>query len=76
VRSNCLVWALRHWRYRRGDYLLIRKSRWGWWPHFLLSRTAPDDCISFVPKAKHRRRRLPPLLFHGRIKRGDARDER
>lgn len=32
--SNCLVFALGAW-FSRGGYLLVRRSRHGWWPHFL-----------------------------------------
>ena len=33
--DNCLTYALRMARYgRAGDHLVIRKSHWGWFPHF------------------------------------------
>lgn len=70
MRSNCLIWALRQWG-RRGGYLMARRSRWGPFPHFLWSPTAPAECEAFVP-LNPRRKLLPKLWFRGYVKRGDA----
>lgn len=67
--SNCLIWALWRW-FRDGGYLIVRKSRYGWWPHFLWSR----DLLmieQFVPRIPNHHRRIPPLLFDGYVKLGD-----
>ena len=33
--ENCLTYALRTWRIGRpSDHLVIRRSHWGWFPHF------------------------------------------
>jgi hypothetical protein len=67
-RDNCLFWAVRQLRHK-GGYISMRRSRWGPFPHFLWSRSAPPDCQSFVP-LEPRRRLFPPLLFRGRVKQG------
>jgi hypothetical protein len=69
VRSNCLVFALQRW-FSKGGYFIVRKSRWGLFPHFLWSPVAPDECEQFVP-INPKRRRFPPLFFRGHIKWGD-----
>lgn len=63
--SNCLVFALGRW-VRHGGYLVVRKSRNGWWPHFIWSL----DLIEFMDFAPHepQRYKCPPLLFRGRIR--------
>lgn len=79
-RSNCLLYALRRWRYR-DDYLLIRRSRWGWWPHFLhgeldeAGRVVVDHLVPTDPiPPKGWRRFLPvhALLFRGRVHTDDT----
>jgi hypothetical protein len=68
MHSNCLIWAACRW-WRRGGYVVVRRSRLGPFPHFLWSRDLrrfwafqpfnPRPCI------------LPPLLFRGRPKLGN-----
>jgi hypothetical protein len=67
--SNCLIYALRQW-YARGGYVVVRKSRFGWWPHFLWS---PDlrRFESFVPQDAPKKRLFPPVLFRGFVLLGD-----
>lgn len=69
--SNCLIFAL--WRLAtRGGYLLMRRSRWGWWPHFLWAETLdPPRIEHYAPLGGGRPRWLPPPLFSGQILRGD-----
>lgn len=64
-RSNCLFWALGRWR-RFGGYLVVRRSQWGPFPHFAWSETL-QTFKSFEP-LHPRRRRLPPLIFRGRVR--------
>ena len=68
VGSNCLVFALARW-VSRGGYLVVRKSRWGPFPHFLWS---PDlkRVEQYVP-AEPKKRVIPPLIFKGYVKHGD-----
>lgn len=77
-RSNCLAfaWAL-YWRqYKKGSlgFIAVRRSHWGPFPHFLYlrlnSRSNRWRCVSFVPRAPLPRR-IPPLLFQGRVRWGD-----
>jgi hypothetical protein len=65
MRSNCLLYAVRQW-ITHGGYLLLRKSRYGWWPHALWSRDL-TVLSEFVPLAP-RRRWLPPLWFKGMVR--------
>ena len=77
MRSNCLLWAcalyLRRRRKGRECYLLLRKSRLGWYPHCLYAERRRDGTwrvVSFVPHDS-RHKALPPPLFSGRSKWGD-----
>ena len=66
---NCLTFALAVWRYGRGDHLVIRKSHWGWFPHFKVMFELQDGSIvikEFVP-SEPRRRWIPPLFFRGEV---------
>ena len=66
--DNCLTYALRTWRFgRASDHLLIRKSHWGWFPHFAVIFELQDGSLvkkEYVP-IKPRPRFLPPLFFKG-----------
>jgi hypothetical protein len=64
TRSNCLLYAVRQW-WTLGGCLVVRKSQYGWWPHFLWSQDLVQF-FAFVPVQKARRRCLPPLWFAGR----------
>lgn len=75
-RSNCL-WAavaLYARRKRAGHpaYLLIRRSRWGLFPHVLYAerRRGVIRVWSFVP-LDPTPRRFPPPIFEGRWRWGD-----
>lgn len=63
--SNCLIWALRQW-FKKGGYLIIRRSYFGWWPHFLWSA----DLVTFweFNPAKKENQRSPPILFRGQVR--------
>ena len=74
MRSNCLIYALLK-LYRECGYITIRKSRFGWWPHFLHmsdegAKRAGDEISHYAPKHKYSRW-FPPLLFKGRVVTGD-----
>jgi len=66
--DNCLTYALRVLRYgRTTDHLLVRRSHWGWFPHFsAIFEMENGDLIKkeYVPTSP-RRRWLPPLFFRG-----------
>lgn len=69
--SNCLFFALGRW-WRRGGYLVIRKSRWGWWPHFIHCSDLRDARIEHNTPASGRWRWwIPPLVFRGRVRTED-----
>lgn len=65
-RSNCYLFAV--WQlFRKGGFLIVCKSEWGWWPHVMWS---PDMCTvyQFEPTEKKRRRLFPPTFYRGYIK--------
>lgn len=66
--SNCLIYALRK-LIREGGYLLVRRSFYGWWPHVLHMSRAGE--ITHYSPPRKRRRLIPPLLFRGRVIKGD-----
>ena len=66
---NCLTFALQHWRYGNGDHIVIRKSHWGWFPHFKVMYELHDGTVVIkefrpIDPTKHR---FPPLFFRGEI---------
>jgi len=67
--DNCLTYALRVWKYgRKGDHLVVRRSRFGWFPHFsVLFEMSNGDLIrkEYVP-IKPVNRLIPPLFFKGK----------
>jgi hypothetical protein len=69
VHSNCLIFVIQRW-WARGGYVIARKSRWGWWPHFLWSadlRTF-EDFHPLMSEAERAGRWVPPCIFAGRIR--------
>lgn len=72
-RSNCLFFAValywRRRRKRREGYVVMRQSRWGWFPHFLYLESG--RMVSYVP-VDPRHKVLPPPIFRGKIRFGDA----
>ncbi len=66
--DNCLTYALRVLRYgRTTDHLLVRRSHWGWFPHFsAIFEMENGDLVKkeYVPITP-RPRWIPPLFFRG-----------
>jgi hypothetical protein len=75
--SNCLIFALMLWR-RQGGYLIVRKSRTTWVPHFMWAKSIEGlDIVEYKPVNPKRGRlfRLFPLhviLFRGRVRQGQG----
>lgn len=67
--NNCLCWALAKWK-RYGGYIVMRKSNYGWFPHFLWLSKDRTQLESFVPDDP-RHKVLPPPVFRGHVKEGD-----
>lgn len=75
--SNCIVFALTLYRRRRKagreGYIVIRRSRWGAFPHVLYAEKRDDGKLRVVsykpsnPKIKV----MPPPLFRGKSTWGD-----
>jgi hypothetical protein len=74
MRSNCLFFAIALYlrRAKRGDagYIVMRRSRYGCFPHFLFLHRG-RRLISYCP-INPKLKVLPPPLFAGRVKWGDA----
>lgn len=74
--SNCIVWALLLYLRRRAKgkpgYLMVRRSRFGKFPHVLYAerRQYGMRMVSFVPR-NPRHKAVPPPMFHGKSKWGD-----
>ena len=66
--DNCLTYALRLWHFgRTSDHLVIRRSHWGWFPHFSVVFELMDGSLikkEYVP-LNPRKRWFPPLFFKG-----------
>ena len=66
---NCLTFALQHFKYGHSDHLIVRKSHWGWFPHFKVMYELTDGSIvikEYVPvqPCKHL---IPPIFFKGQV---------
>lgn len=65
--SNCLIFAFRMWA-RHGGYVIVRKSNYGWWPHFMWVKSLGElEVTNFVPENPKTGLLLPPPLFKGKI---------
>ncbi len=63
--GNCLWYAFSRWM-TKGGYLIVRKSRYGWWPHFLWS---PDlkTFEQFRPRIHRNGLWIAPPIFRGSV---------
>ena len=76
--SNCLIFALGR-IFKKGGYLVIRKSRFGWWPHFLWGQLNEEGLIEvehyqpLQPDKTSWLRYFPihTLLFKGKVVQSD-----
>ncbi len=68
TESNCLFYALMKFR-ACGGYLIMRKSRHGWFPHFLWSANL-KTFSQFVPRHPVKGLKCPPVFFAGIIRTG------
>ena len=69
---NCLHFVFNIARYgRNGDYMLIRKSHWGWFPHFAAVFEMPDGSITrmeYIPISPIKQHWWSlPLFFKGKV---------
>lgn len=78
MKTNCVLWALALYARRRTKgregYLVIRRSRWGPFPHVLYAERRASGSfrvVSYKPAAP-RDKPVPPILFDGRSSWGDA----
>jgi hypothetical protein len=58
----------------RKGYLLIRKSREGWYPHFLWMSEG-NEIHHFQPTERKIYKYCPPLIFEGYVKIGDEKQK-
>lgn len=76
--GNCITFAFLLYvrRVLKGEigHIVIRKSHWGPFPHFLYGRKDPSGTfrlVSFVPDSPSERK-IPPLFFKGKVRWGDV----
>lgn len=62
--SNCIVYAVKRF-VKEGGYLIIHKSRFGWWPHMMWSEDL-RTFWEFEPEQAKKKHRFPPLIFRGK----------
>jgi hypothetical protein len=70
--TNCLFFALKKW-FSCGGYLVIRKSKVGWWPHFLWSKDL-KTFYHYLPVSYKENKPIPPCVFKGEAAESEARD--
>lgn len=63
--GNCLLFALGRWA-TRGGYLVVRKSRHGWWPHVIWSQDL-KTFEHFGPPVPRQNMLFPPPVFLGLV---------
>lgn len=69
--NNCFVFALSRW-FSRGGYLIVRKSRVGWFPHFIWAKTLDGIVVEhWQPLEKDVAKPLNIFVFKGKIKTDD-----
>lgn len=66
--GNCLIFAIRMW-WKHDGYVAIRKSRYGWWPHFIWIEDLKDAKIQqFVPlERKLHIKYVDKIFFKGHV---------
>jgi len=54
--------------FKNGGYIIMRKSKFGWFPHFLWTESIDGlELIEFVPvNPKHKK--MPPPIFKGYVR--------
>lgn len=73
--SNCLIVALALW-WRHGGYVIVRRSRYTWVPHFMWAKSIEGlEIVEYKPVTPRRSLlfKLLPIhvvLFRGRMRRG------
>lgn len=70
--SNCLLFVIEKWRKYDG-YVAIRKSKYGWWPHFIwIKKLNNAEIEHFVPiERKLHKKYIDKILFKGEVKTND-----
>lgn len=70
--SNCLIYVIKKYL-KEGGYIAIRKSRYGWWPHFIHCSDLMNAKIThYVPiKYNLEYKYVDKILFKGQIKTED-----
>jgi hypothetical protein len=71
--NNCLFFALSRWN-KKGGYLIIRRSRFGWWWHFLWAEKLDgiETLEHYVPnEEKLKVEVVSKVLFKGHVSNKD-----
>lgn len=69
-KSNCFVFAVKKFIFE-GGYLIVRRSRWGPFPHFLWAKSLKGIEVEHLVPINPKKRKFPPLFFKGFIKKED-----
>jgi hypothetical protein len=72
--SNCLIFALNRW-FKKGGYLIIRRSRIGFWWHFLWAKDLEglQSLEHYVPVEDELKVEVASkVFFEGKIKTEDT----
>jgi len=74
-KSNCLIFAVNKW-FKHGGYLVMRRSKHGFFPHFLwcsdLKNAEIEHFVPINPKHSFVKILFHKILFEGMIKKDDV----
>jgi hypothetical protein len=73
-KTNCIIFAVSMW-IKHGGYILIRKSDYGWYPHFLWAKDVNGKTVVHIGPTSGRPPKNPIdfFTFEAYIRGGDDR---
>ena len=72
IVSNCLIFALTQF-FKRGGYIVIRKSKFGPWLHFMWTDSI-DSYEHYKPHEKLKYPVISKFLFKGKVEKRNEKD--
>lgn len=63
---NCLLFVFIRW-WKHSGYVVIRKSHYGFWPHFLWSKDL-KEFEEYTPSKPNHHLIIPPPFYKGEVK--------
>jgi hypothetical protein len=73
MHGNCWAYALLRWKYRQGQYLIVRKSKYTFWPHCMMADSIKTLEVEEFKPVKPQRgwtAWIRAIWFEGRVRRG------